>query len=118
MAHQWQPMYDLADLIWLALAGVCALYLLRTGYFKGRARDLAIAHCQQLGLQLLDHSMVIVGLWPVRRVNGLVFRRTYQFEFSSTGDRRYQGRLVMEGRQLVSIDLEAYKLPEENRDEG
>ena len=107
-------MYDLADLIWILLAGVCALYLLRSGQFKGRARQLAIAHCRQLDLQLLDYSMVIIGLWPVRRSNGLVFRRTYQFEFASTGDHRYQGKLIMEGIQLVSIELEAYKLPEED----
>ena len=107
-------MYDLADLIWILLAGACALYLLRSGQFKGRARQLAIAHCQQLDLQLLDDSMVIIGLWPVRRSNGLVFRRTYQFEFASTGDRRYQGKLIMEGIQLVSVELEAYKLPEQD----
>ena len=104
-------MYDLADLIWVLLAGGCGLYLLRSGQFKGRARQLAIAHCRQLDLQLLDHSMVIIGLWPVRRSNGLIFRRTYQFEFASTGDRRYQGKLIMEGIQLVSVELEAYKLP-------
>ena len=107
-------MYDIADLIWILLAGACALYLLRSGQFKGRARQLAIAHCRQLDLQLLDHSMVIIGLWPVRRSNGLVFRRTYQFEFASTGDRRYQGKLIMEGIRLISIDLEAYKLPEQD----
>jgi len=107
-------MYDLADLIWVLLAGGCALYLLRSGQFKGRARQLAIAHCRQLDLQLLDDSMVIIGLWPVRRINGLVFRRTYQFEFASTGDRRYQGKLIMEGIQLVSVELEAYKLPEQD----
>ncbi len=106
-------MYDLANLIWIALAGVCALYLLRSGQFKGRARQLAIAHCEQLNLQLLDQSMVIIGLWPVRRRNGPVFRRTYQFEFASIGDRRYQGKLIMEGIHLVSIDLETYKLPGE-----
>jgi hypothetical protein len=107
-------MHDLADLIWLTLAGVAVLYLLRSGQFKGRARQLAIAHCQQLGLQLLDQSMVIVGLWPVRRSNGLVLRRSYQFEFASTGDRRYQGKLVLEGMRLVSIELETYKLPEQD----
>ena len=107
-------MYDLADLIWVLLAGACILYLLRSGQFKGRARQLAIAHCRQLDLQLLDDSMVIIGLWPVRGINGLVFRRTYQFEFASTGDRRYQGKLIMEGIQLVSVELEAYKLPEQD----
>jgi hypothetical protein len=104
-------MYDLANLIWLILAGLAVLYMLRSGHFKGRARQLAISHCAQLGLQLLDDSMVITGLWPVRRHNGLVLRRSYQFEFASTGDRRYQGKLILEGVKLVSIELEAYKLP-------
>ena len=105
-------MYDLANLIWLILIGVAALYLLRSGQFKGRARQLAKEHCAQLELQLLDDSMVIVGLWPLQRRNGLLLRRSYQFEFASTGDRRYQGKLVLEGVKLASIELEAYKLAE------
>jgi hypothetical protein len=76
-------------------------------------RDLATAHCQQLGLQLLDQSMVIIGFWPIRsRAGKLAFRRSYQFEFSSVGDRRYQGKLVLEGMLLKSIELEAYSLPD------
>ena len=55
--------------------------------------------------------MVIVGFWPVRSARGnLVFRRSYQFEFSSVGDRRYQGKLILEGMQLKCIELETYKL--------
>jgi hypothetical protein len=106
-------MFSLVNLLWLLLAGLLALYWWQSGQFKGRARDLATAHCQQLGLQLLDQSMVIVGFWPVRSHGGsLVFRRSYQFEFSSIGDRRYQGKLVLEGMDLKSIELEAYRLPE------
>ena len=108
-------MFSLADLLWLTLLGGGALYLWRSGQFKGRARDLAIIHCRQLNLQLLDHSMVISGLWPVRNNTGsLVLRRSYRFEFASIGDRRYQGELVMVGLQLQSIELEAYKLPSED----
>ncbi len=106
-------MFSLTNLLWLVLAGMLAFYWWQSGQFKGRARDLATAHCRQLGLQLLDQSMVIVGFWPVRsRAGGLVFRRSYQFEFSSTGDRRYQAKLVLEGMVLKSIELEAYRLPE------
>ncbi len=106
-------MFSLVNLLWLVLAGVLALYWWQSGLYKGRARDLATAHCQQLGLQLLDQSMVIIGFWPVRgRAGSLVFRRSYQFEFSSTGDRRYQGKLVLEGMALKPIELEAYRLPD------
>lgn len=106
-------MFSLFNLLWLVLAGILAFYWWQSGLYKGRARDLATAHCQQLELQLLDQSMVIVGFWPVRsRAGKLVFRRTYLFEFSSIGDRRYQGRLVLEDMALKTIDLEAYRLPD------
>jgi hypothetical protein len=105
-------MFSLANLLWLVLFGTAGLYLWRSGQFKGRARSLALNHCKQLELQLLDDSMVITGLWPVRSVAGsLVFRRTYRFEFASIGDRRYQGEIVLIGMQLVHIELETYKLP-------
>ena len=105
-------MFSLNALIALALIGIGALYLWRSGEFKGRARQLARAHCQQLELQLLDDSMVIVGLWPLRNAGGrLILRRRDQFEFATTGDRRYQGKLVLEGLQLQQIELETYKLP-------
>jgi hypothetical protein len=106
-------MFSLTKLLLLTLAGVIAVYWWQSGMFKGRARELAIAHCRQLGLQLLDQSMVITGIWPARSDSGKIeFRRTYQFEFSSIGDRRYQGLLVMQGMRLKSIELETYKLPD------
>ncbi len=106
-------MFSLTKLLLLILAGVIAVYWWQSGLFKGRARELAIAHCRQLELQLLDQSMVITGIWPARSGSGKIeFRRTYQFEFSSIGDRRYQGLLVMQGMRLKSIELETYKLPD------
>ena len=108
-------MFSLGNLFWLVLLGTAGLYLWRSGQFKGRARSLAINHCKQLGLQLLDDSMVISALWPVRSSAGsLVFRRRYRFEFASVGDRRYQGELIMIGMRLVHIELETYKLPSES----
>ena len=99
-------------LLMLVVAGIIAIYWWHSGVFKGRALDLAGNHCKHLGLQLLDQSMVITGLWPVRGADGrLMLRRRYEFEFASLGDRRYRGSLVLIGMQLKSIELEAYKLP-------
>jgi hypothetical protein len=106
-------MFSLINLLLLILAGVIAVYWWQSGLFKGRARELATAHCKQLDLQLLDQSMVITAIWPALSRSGKIeFRRTYQFEFSSIGDNRYQGQLVMQGLRLKSIDLETYKLPD------
>lgn len=104
-------MFSLLNLIALLLTGLAALYWWQSGLYKGRAREFAIAHCRELGLQLLDQSMVITGIWPARSETGqLVFKRTYEFEFSSVGDQRYRGRLTLIGMRLISIDLEAYKV--------
>ncbi len=104
-------MFSLINLLGLVLVGLGALYWWQSGLFKGRARQLATEHCRERDLQLLDQSMVITGFWPIRTSIGtLAFRRTYQFEFSSTGDRRYRGELILEGMALKSINLEAYKI--------
>ena len=106
-------MFSLAKLLLLILAGAIAVYWWQSGIFKGRARELATAHCRQMGLQLLDQSMVITRIRPALSNSGKIeFRRTYQFEFASIGDRRYQGQLVMQGMRLKSIELETYKLPD------
>ena len=98
--------------MWI-IAGFLLVYWWQSGEFKNRALNLAMQHCQQLGLQLLDQSMVIRGYWPARRGDGKwVMRRRYQFEFTSTGHQRYQGNLVLMGFRLESIELEAYQIPE------
>ena len=108
-------MFSPIDLVWLILLCSGVFYLWRSGQFKDHALRIASEHCQQLDLQLLDHSMVIVGLWPVRDASGrLLLRRRYRFEFASTGDQRYHGELALTGLQLERIDLEPYKLPSDD----
>ena len=105
-------MFDFGTLTLLIMAALVGAYWWQSGVYKGRARHFAVAHCREHGLQLLDQSMVIVGFWPVRDRGRLSFRRRYQFEFSSVGDRRYQGKLELVGMRLIAIEREAYKLPE------
>jgi hypothetical protein len=103
----------MVNLIWLILAGSLLLYWWHSGSYKGRARALVLAHCQPLDLQLLDQSMVIQGVWPIRNTRGgLALRRKYQFEFTSTGEQRYQGLVVLQGMHLQSIQTEVYKVAE------
>jgi len=101
----------LDNLFWILLAVIVLVYWWHSGSFKGRARALAIAYCQQYNLQLLDQSMVICGIWPERTAQGkLAMRRRYQFEFTSTGEHRYQGIVVLSGMTLKSVELETFKI--------
>ena len=109
-------MPDLINLVWLIPLGLAFHYLWRSGKFKGRAREIASRHCRELNLQLLDQSMVIMGYWPARNSKAsFVMRRSYQFEFTSTGARRYQGKIMLLGLQLSNIELEAYIIPDIDR---
>ena len=109
-------MFSLENLIWLLIVGILLVYFWHSGRFTGRARAIAIDYCQQFGLQLLDHSVVIKGVWPERNEAGnLTLRRRYHFEFSSTGTQRYHGVLVLLGTNLKSIELEAYELHDQDQ---
>jgi hypothetical protein len=39
-----------------------------------------------------------------------VFRRTYRFEFSETGNTRLEGHLVILGDKLESVTMEPYQI--------
>lgn len=75
-----------------------------------RARDAGIAAVRQAcaaeDLQLLDETVSIVGLKMDRNEDGqLVLRRTYEFEYSDTGDNRRRGSVVMRAHEVLVINL-------------
>ncbi|MDH5356154.1 MAG: DUF3301 domain-containing protein [Gammaproteobacteria bacterium] len=103
----------LTNIILLSLIAFVLQYWWQSGEYKGRALKLAAQYCQRNDLQLLDQSMVIKGYWPRRNERAVwVIRRTYDFEFTSTGQQRYRGKLTLMGYQFDKIELEAYQLPE------
>jgi len=75
-----------------------------------RARDAGIEAVRQAcaaeDMQLLDETVSISGLKPDRNEDGqLVLRRTYDFEYSDTGDNRRRGSVVLRGNQVLVINL-------------
>jgi hypothetical protein len=71
------------------------------------ARKLARDFCQRQGWQLLDQTVALRGLWPVRSVRGLEWRRRYRFEFSPDGAGRRAGELTLTGRRVLRIWAES-----------
>ena len=101
-------MVDLVFIVLLLLLGV---------YWSSamKAREIAFSvvktHCQKMDVLLLDDYVALTGQWLKRDKHGKVKAwRSYQFEFSSTGDERYHGKVVMLGAQVLSIQLEPYKI--------
>jgi hypothetical protein len=75
-----------------------------------KAREAAVraarAICAAEGLLLLDDTVSISGLKPVRGADGrLTLQRSYDFEFSDTGNTRLRGSMVLRGHQLVLFNV-------------
>lgn len=80
-----------------------------------KCRELAVQQarhaCQMAGVQLLDDALA-TECWRLKRneQGNLSWYRRYRFEFSSDGERRYQGTLSLLGHRLVAVQMEAYRM--------
>ncbi len=94
------------------------ILLLLIGFYWSnamKAREIAFiavnVHCQKMDVQLLDEYVALIGIWPKRDDDGKIKAwRSDQFEFTSTGDERYNGKVVMMGDKVLSIQLEPYRI--------
>jgi hypothetical protein len=89
----------------LLLGGIAWLW-----YDSLRAREAAIRAAREIcaaeGLMLLDDTVSISALKPVRREDGrLALQRAYDFEFSDTGNNRLKGSMVLHGHRLVLLNV-------------
>ena len=91
------------------------LFVLIALYFWGavKAKELAIragrAACEKRGLQFLDQTVeqrqVRFGLDERKNPS---WKRKYYFEFATSGEFRYEGKIEMHGHRLQSIELDPY----------
>lgn len=75
------------------------------------ARDLAIAAARRLcgreGWQLLDETVSLARLRPIRGEHGLALDRRYRFEFSADGGERSAGGVRLIGRRVEGMWADA-----------
>jgi hypothetical protein len=89
------------------------LAFLAAGWFwldSLRARDVALdgarRACEAEGVQLLDWTVAMKKIRLGRDDEGRRgFQRTYEFEFSDTGNNRIEGSITVIGRQLLALTL-------------
>jgi hypothetical protein len=101
----------LDDLLFSGLLITAALYWLHIKRINELAFHATKAYCHNAEVQLLDEYVALSKLWFARDQRGkLRLLRSYQFEFSSTGNERYQGVCTMLGLVVQSIQLDAYRI--------
>lgn len=110
-------MLDLGDVVTLFVVMLLIYASYRMILMRERAFQAVTLRCRQLDLQLLDENVAMRGLW-VKRDKNRAWRLwlSYDFEFSSTGDERYRGRVVILGGKVANIILPPYRLPEPLQD--
>jgi len=106
---------SLSLLFWATVVAGVISFWWRSDKIKHDALAHVLRYCKNQNLQLLDQTLVLRGVWLVRdQKDSLIFRRRYSFEFTSTGEVRYQGRVVLYGAILHRMDLEAYIIPDDD----
>lgn len=81
-----------------------------------RARDVALdgarKACDAEGVQLLDWTVAMRRMRLGRDGEGnRGFQRTYEFEFSDTGNNRIKGSITVIGHQILSLNLPVIEAP-------
>ncbi|WP_367151134.1 DUF3301 domain-containing protein [Microbulbifer discodermiae] len=110
--NQQVAMYlSLNDLLWVFLFALGGWYLWAGMAAKEQVRQAATSHCARLGVQLLDDTVALVRTRLKRDSRGqLRLQRSYEFEFASTGERRYSGVAVLHGRRITQMQLSPHQM--------
>lgn len=104
---------DFPDLLFVLMLAALAGFWLDSLRALEAARKAGKRACLSAGVQFLDDTVATTSLALARDARGrLMVRRTYRFEFSDTGDNRLDGRLVLLGGRVESIDMEPHRFPE------
>lgn len=102
---------SLRSIFLTALIFLGVMYWLRARDLKQLALLEATKYCKNLDLALLDESVALKALKPVRNSRGrLYLSRTYQFDFTANGEDRYQGEIVLAGRHVLHVKLAPHRI--------
>ncbi|HSC47812.1 MAG TPA: DUF3301 domain-containing protein [Gammaproteobacteria bacterium] len=96
----------LASLLLLAVAGGVWFW---NDSLRSREQMLATCArlCRELRIQFLDETVSLMSLRLGRSAAGWPeFTRVYLFEFSGTGQDRWQGRATLAGRRVLSVQFD------------
>ena len=101
----------LAELLVVLLLGALVWFWFDSLKAREAGVDAARRACLREAVQFLDETVVGHGLRLARDERGhVVLRRAFEFEYSVSGDDRYTGSVVLEGPEVVLVDVTAHRL--------
>ncbi|THF66236.1 DUF3301 domain-containing protein [Pseudothauera nasutitermitis] len=94
----------------LILLGGLAWFWLASLKAREAAMRGARAACQREGVQLLDETVACRSLRLDRDEQGrATLARVYDFEYSDSGVDRHRGSLMLNGQEVVMLDVSAHR---------
>lgn len=112
IARGGKLMFDLGHVALLMLAALVGAWIWRGLGLRDQALMLVRQHCKQADVQLLDESIVLNRLRIARNQAGRIgIVRSYGFEFTVTGERRYRGSIRLHRGRLQGIELAPHPFP-------
>ncbi|WP_415901616.1 DUF3301 domain-containing protein [Neptuniibacter sp. QD29_5] len=102
---------DIEALFWITLIIFAMYHWWQSQKIKEVALRYTRRQCKELELQLLDDNINLRGFWLKRDTKGQIrIWRSYNFEFSSTGDERYSGRVIILGKAITDFQLDPHRM--------
>jgi hypothetical protein len=100
-------------LLLVAILSVLTWYWWDTMQCKEIAKTAGKRACDNAQVQFLDDTVALKKLWLRRAEDGrLQLCRIFFFEFTSDGAYRYHGRIVLSGKQVREVAMDAYRINE------
>ena len=101
----------LGTIAWLTLLGLIAWYWWHAKAIKDHVLQAAKVHCKRMDVLLLDEAVYLRGIWFKRDEQGkLRVWRRFMFDFTTTGEERYLGRVITLGKRITHIELEPHRI--------
>ena len=94
-------------LIILLIAGLVGIF-----FYYSRVREAAykaaVKVCQESGVQNLDGYVALKKIYFGKNPEDkLRLLKRYQFEFATTGSKRYLGHIIMQGKHPIIVEMES-----------
>ena len=104
-------MYDIYDVMIFFVFILLAMHWWRISEQKTFAIRNAKIYCQGRNVQLLDQTLVFKGL-RLEKTNTKWRKicRVYEFDFSSDGEDRFKGEIILNGFNFLRVILEMDEL--------
>jgi hypothetical protein len=101
----------MSKVIAIITLGLIAYYWSYTQKLKAYAVRGAKKRCNEAGIQFLDHTVVYSKIyWHKNDLGQRRLQREYLFDFTSTGEERYVGKIYLQAHHVVGVELGAYSI--------